>query len=263
MQHASDNWHTGILTIVLSLIIIVRIMMAQRGMVPTIRRIAGLNAIDEAVGRATEMGRPVVMIPGVAPLGVETLQALSIFGYIARSVAKFGNRTIYPTADPMLTGIADETIRDAYAEMGRPELVEPDDIHYLTSSQFAYASGVAGILTRERAAAAFLFGLFYAESLIFAEVGQQVGAVQVAGTPSTTQIPFFIAACDYVIIGDEFYAASAYLSRNATLLGSIAGQDYGKLILLIIVFIGIICASLTAGLGAHAPVFAAKFLKFF
>ncbi|MEO7717125.1 MAG: DUF6754 domain-containing protein [Capsulimonas sp.] len=265
MQHANDNWLTSGLVIALSLIIIARIMLAQRGMVPTIRRIAGLNAIDEAVGRATEMGRPVVMIPGVAGLGVETLQALSIFGYIARSVAKFGNRTILPTADPVLTGIAEETIRDAYSEVGRPELLEPDDVHYLTSSQFAYASGVAGILVRERAAASFLFGLFYAESLIFAEVGQQVGAVQVAGTPSTTQIPFFIAACDYVIIGDEFYAASAYLSRNATLLGSIAGQDYCKLILLVIVLFGCLCASLAAALGADAGLghTASKFLTLF
>ena len=102
----------------------------------------------------------------------------------------------------------------------------------MTGQQFAFASGVAGvIIIREKVAASFLFGAFFAESLIFAEVGQQVGAVQVAGTTETNQIPFFIAACDYVIIGDEFYAASAYLSREPTLLGSIVGQDYCKLLL--------------------------------
>ena len=197
------------------------------------------------------MGRPVLMIPGPQGLAVENLQALAIFGYIARAVARFGNRSILPTADPIFNGVAQETIRDAYADMGRPELFDDGDVRYLTSQQFAYASGVAGILNREKPAASFLFGLFFAESLIFAETGQQVGAVQVAGTTETNQIPFLITACDYVIIGDEFYAASAYLSRNRTLLGSIVGQDYCKLVLLALVLLGTVAVTWAAALLLH------------
>lgn len=244
MQHASDNWWVSRLVLLLSLIIIGRILLAQRGKLPYIRRIPGLNAIDEAVGRATEMGRPVMMVPGISGLDVVTLQALSIFSYIGRAVARFGNKSIMATIDPIVTGVGEETLRDAYADAGRPELFEESDVRYLTGQQFAFATGVAGILIRERVAAQFLFGAFFAESLIFAEVGQQVGAVQVAGTTETNQIPFFIAACDYVIIGDEFYAASAYLSRDATLLGSIVGQDYCKLLLLAIIFVGVLSISL-------------------
>jgi hypothetical protein len=251
MQHASDNWWVSSLVVLLAVIIIYKVVTSQTGKAPTIRRIPGLNAIDEAVGRATEMGRPVLMIPGPQGLAVENLQALSIFGYIARAVARFGNRSILPTADPVFNGVAQETIRDAYADMGRPELFDDGDVRYLTGQQFAYASGVAGILNRERPAASFLFGLFYAESLIFAETGQQVGAVQVAGTTETNQIPFLITACDYVIIGDEFYAASAYLSGNRTLLGSIVGQDYCKLVLLAVVLIGVAAVTWGAGYLFH------------
>ena len=251
MQHASDNWWVSGLVVLLSLVIVYKVLSAQRGRVPYIRRIPGLNAIDEAVGRATEMGRPVLMVPGLSGLDVVTLQALSIFSYIGRAVARFGNKSIMATIDPIVTGVGEETLRDAYADAGRPELFEESDVRYLTTQQFAFASGVAGILVRERVAASFLFGAFFAESLIFAEVGQQVGAIQVAGTTQTNQIPFFIAACDYVIIGDEFYAASAYLSRDPTLLGSIVGQDYCKLLLLGIIGLGIIAVSLI-GLPAVA-----------
>lgn len=257
MTHSNDNYWAAALVVLLSLIIILRIVLAQSGKLPFIRRIAGLNAIDEAVGRATEMGRPVIMIPGLGGLDVVTLQAMSIFGYIARAVARFGNRTILPTADPLLTGVAEETIRDSYQDAGRPELFDSDDVRFLTTEQFAYASGVAGILNRDRVAASFMFGTFFAESLIFAEVGQQVGAVQVAGTPSTTQIPFLIAACDYVIIGDEYYAATAYLSRNPTLLGSIVGQDYCKLLLLALVLLGCLAITLLQAFpgSSAAPLF--------
>ncbi len=251
MQHASDNWYISSLVLLLTAIIIYKVISSQTGREPVIRRIPGLNAIDEAVGRATEMGRPVLMIPGSQGLAIENLQALSIFSYIARAVARFGNRSILPTADPVFNGVAEETIRDAYSDMGRSDLFNEGDVRYLTSQQFAYASGVAGILNREKPAASFLFGLFYAESLIFAETGQQVGAVQVAGTTETNQIPFLITACDYVIIGDEFYAASAYLSRNRTLLGSIVGQDYCKLILLAVIALGVTAVTWAAGFAFH------------
>ena len=112
-----------------------------------------------------------------------------------------------------------------------------------------YAAGVVGILNREGVSAAFMFGGFYAESLLLAEAGHQVGAIQVAGTPSTMQIPFFIAACDYTIIGDEFYAASAYLSREPTLLGSWVGQDYSKLLMLVVVVVGIAAVTLLPSAG--------------
>jgi len=257
MEHASDNWTMGVIIIIFALVIIVRILTAQRGNIPTIRRIPGLSAVDEAIGRATEMGRPVLFVPGIGSIGdgsttVPTLQGLSILGYVAKAVARFGNRVIVVSPDPVTVGIAEEVLRDSYQQAGRPELFNVDDVRFLGGQQFAFASGVAGILSRERIAASFLFGSFYAESLVLAEVGQRVGAIQIAGTEQRTQIPFFIAACDYVIIGDEFYAASAYLSRNPTLLGSIVAQDYCKIAMLVAVAIGVFCATLLGHQSAGA-----------
>ena len=55
---------------------------------------------------------------------------------------------------------------------------------------------------------------------------------------SSSQIPFFVTACDYVLIGEEFYAASAYLSGSPEMIGSIKGQDYVKLLCML--FIGVV-----------------------
>jgi hypothetical protein len=134
-------------------------------------------------------------------------------------------------------------VREAYAAEGRPEAYNIDDVRFLSTQQFAYASAMVGLINRERAASNFMFGEFFAESLILAEAGHSVGAIQVAGTPSTTQIPFFIASCDYTIIGDEFYAGSAYLTREPVLLGSLVGQDYGKILLLTVILLGILAVS--------------------
>ena len=66
------------------------------------------------------------------------------------------------------------------------------------------------------------------EALILSEVGQSTGAIQIAATAELAQLPFFVCTCDYTLIGEEFYAASAYLSKEPMLLGSIKGQDWVK-----------------------------------
>jgi hypothetical protein len=249
MEHASLT--VQILLPLMSLIIVAMILMARRRQL-FIRRIQGLTAIDEAIGRATEMGRPMVCSIGLGGIDVPTLQALSITSYIIRSSARFGTRAIVPVCDPTALPIVEEVIRDSYVAEGRPEQFHSDDIRFLSDRQFAFAAATAGLIWREKAAACFLFGLFAAEALIFSETGQQVGAIQVAGTPSTTQIPFFIASCDYVIIGDEFYAASAYLSREPTLLGSLVGQDISKGILILIIVLGTALVSVAGATLGHS-----------
>jgi len=242
-QHAADNWFSAIIIAIIALAVLLNIFRAKAGAQLYIRRIPGLDAIDEAIGRSTEMGRPVTMIPGLTAFGVVAVQALTIFKYITKQIAKFATPMRLLTANPTVYAVAQETIQDAYNEAGRPDLYDPDDVRFLSDRQFAFASGVAGLIQRERVAASFMFGEFYAESLIFAETGNIVGAIQIAGTTSFTQVPFFVAACDYTIIGDEFYATSGYLSREPVLLGSLVGQDIAKFLFALTIAVGAVAAT--------------------
>jgi hypothetical protein len=242
-------------------IILYKILSARKGAKLFIRRIPGLSVLNEAIGRATEMGKPILFAPGIGGLDVVGLQAMSILTHVIKQSAKYQSRVIVTTADPILYTLAEEVARDACNAEGAPEAFCQDDIRYLSDQQFAWVSGVVGIQHREKVAACLYFGNFYGESLILAENGQMVGAIQVAGTPMTTQIPFFLASCDYTIIGDEYYAASAYLSREPTLLGSLVGQDYSKLILIGIVVLGGILATLHQ-VFSHSPIIAAIYKTF-
>jgi len=237
VKHA--NLFMGILLPILSVLIVGNIWAARRGKELFIRKIPGVDAINEAVGRAAEMGRPVLFSVGLGGIDIVTLLAFEVIGYVTRQAAQFRNRVIVPVVDPMAIPVLEEIMRHAYTSEGRPEAFDPNDIRFLSPSQFAYAAGVVGIMHREQVATNFFFGTFYAESLILAETGQHVGAVQIAGTPSALQIPFFIATCDYTIIGEEYYATTAYLTREPTLLGSLVGQDWGKLILLLLILLGV------------------------
>lgn len=245
MEHA--NLSCYILLPLLSLFIVVNILRARAGHEISIRKIPGVDAMDEAVGRATEMGRPLLFSVGLGGIDLITLQAIAVIGYVTRLAARFRSRVIVPIADPVAIPVVEDVCREAYASEGNPDAFNPDDIRFLSGDQFAYASGVVGIMHRERVATNLFFGSFAAESLILAESGQTVGAVQIAGTPSSLQIPFFIATCDYTIIGEEYYATSAYLSREPNLVGSLIGQDWCKLGLLLLMLAGALAATLGHG----------------
>jgi hypothetical protein len=231
--------------VVFALIILGFILAARKNPNLFIRRIQGLEAVDEAIGRATEMGKPVLHVNGLDPLStLATLAAVNILGRIARRVANYESTLLVPCFDPVVMTVSQEVVRNAYLEAGRPDAYREDNIFFLTDQQFSYTASTCGIMVREKPAAIFLLGYFYAEALMLAETGFSVGAIQIAGTDAQAQLPFFITTCDYTLIGEELYAASAYLSREPMLLGSLKGQDVGKAFVMVIIVIGTLLATL-------------------
>ncbi len=238
-----------VLFILFCTLVLTFINRARRGGKLYIRKIAGLNAIDEAVGRATELGKKVLYVPGIMSLDEnQTIASLAVLGHVARLTARYNTELDVPNKDPLTFAAARETVKEAYMEEGRPDLYNDNLVHYVTYDQFAYTASVSGIMVREKPAANFLIGSFYAESLLLAETGQSTGAIQIAGTAEIAQLPFFVCACDYTLIGEELYAAGAYLSREPAQLGSIKGQDITKAV----VGIYIIIATILLALGSSS-----------
>jgi len=206
---------------------------ARKGKQLFIRKISGLEALDEAVGRATEMGKPVLYVPGLASIDViSTIASMNILSQVAKKTAEYNTTLLVPNRDPVVYTVAREVVKEAYTDAGRPDAFNSDSVYFLTQDQFGYTSAVCGTMVRDKPATNLFIGYFWAESLVLAETGATTGAIQIAGTDSIFQLPFFIVACDYTLIGEELYAASAYLSREPLLLGSIKGQDWGKMIIL-------------------------------
>jgi hypothetical protein len=225
--------------VVYALILLYFIYHARKGKNLFIRRLAGLEALEDAVGRATEMGKPILYVPGLSTIDdIATLASLNILSLVAKKTAEYNTTLLVPNRSPVVYVVAREIVKEAYTDAGRPDAFNPDNVYFLTEDQWAYTAAVCGTMVREKPATNLFLGHFWAESLVLAETGAATGAIQIAGTDSVFQLPFFITACDYTLIGEELYAASAYLSKEPLLMGSLKGQDWGKMIILGILIIG-------------------------
>jgi hypothetical protein len=215
------------------------IKVAKGGRKMYVRPIGGIDAVDEAIGRATEMGKPILFVPGLGEASrVATIAAFTILARVARKVADYQTRIIVPNYDPVVMTICQEVVREAYSAAGRPDDFNERDIYFVTQDQFPYTASVNGTMLRERPATNFYMGKFYAESLVLSETGFVAGSIQIAGTDELVQIPFFVATCDYTLMGEELYAASAYLSQVPQQRGTIKAQDLGKAVAIALMIIG-------------------------
>jgi len=219
-----------------------------------LRRIAGLDAVEEAIGRSTEMGRPILYLTGSGGMSdVSTIAATVILGQVAKKVAHYETTLKVPHRDPIVMAVCQEIVKEAYVEAGRPDAFKEDINFFITDDQFSYTAAVDGIMLREKPAANFFMGSYFAESLLLTETGASTGAIQIAGTDSDHQLPFFVTTCDYTLIGEELYAASAYLSREPVLVGTLRGQDISKAFIMSVLVIGTTLA--TAGVMLQTDAF--------
>ncbi|MDM7994017.1 MAG: hypothetical protein QUS11_11995 [Candidatus Fermentibacter sp.] len=253
-----ELFHTGKLKVLAGCIVFIGLIFyyfkkAQMGHELYLRPIPGIDAIDEAIGRATEMGKPILYVPGLSSIeDVATIASLTILSRVARKVAEYQTPLRVPNRDPIVYTVAEETVKQAYMEAGRPDSYENNSVYFVTDSQFAYVAAVNGQMMREKPATNFYLGMFWAESLLLAETGSLSGAIQIAGTDAITQLPFFITTCDYTLIGEELYAASAYLGREPKQVGAVKGQDACKGIVMAFVTIGIVLSIVDIFTGGAA-----------
>jgi hypothetical protein len=212
---------------------------ARKGKKLYVRPLAGIEAVDDAIGRATEMGRPILYVLGLGTASdIATIASFTILGRVAKRVAEYQTSLIVPNYDPIVMAVAQEVVKSSYMDANRPNDYKEDSVFFITQAQFAFVGAVNGLMLRELPATNIYMGKFYAESLMLAETGVVSGSIQIAGTDEIAQIPFFVVACDYTLIGEELFAASAYLGREPVLLGSLKAQDYGKAAVL---GLGLIC----------------------
>lgn len=232
----------GLVLLVILAILAIRQMRAKK--MPFIRRVAALDAIDDAVGRCTEMGRPVVVSYGIGDFSYSVIAALSILGYVAKICAETDTRLIVPTGGGHSSYVVRETavdiVRSQYILAGKPETFREEDMPFLSGEQYAYTSGYTGILIRERPGATIMTGSHASEAVNIAEQSNLVGAITITSGTYVSNMAALACASDYIMLMDEQPAAGAYLSKNVDQIATIRVQDIYKALAMVLIVVGLV-----------------------
>jgi hypothetical protein len=220
---------------------------------PTIRRLPTLDQLDDGIGRATEMGRPVwvdyadsqkLRTGGRQTGGI--LAGINVLSYVARKCAQMDCDLVVPCGSSDHLPIAEETVRSAFLAEGKIDQYKPDTVRYISEDTMAFQAGVVGMIMREKPATGILVGAPGWPTQAQLESLNRQGAVTIAGVDTPTRL-HDMACADYGLYGSDIFATAAYLTKDPLLSGSIRAQDTFNLLGIAIIVIGLLLEA--AGVG--------------
>lgn len=249
MVFVEKNFVDGMVLILMAVLSYVFVQRANIKL-PEIRKIPALDAIGEAVGRATEMGQSVLFTTGQGGIegsgfkGAASLAGMNVLSNVAYKTAELGVPLIQVVEQASMLPISESVTSDAYALAGKSEDYKPEDIQFAGGRSFSYEIAVMSALNKENIGATIHVGHYDHSAVTIAGAGSQAGAYQIGGTTAVKQIAFFVAFMDHAFFGEEVLAAGAYLAQDPLQLGSLVAEDWTKILGMGLMLLGAITSTL-------------------
>ena len=215
----------------------------------SIRKMAALDAIEEMVGRCTEMGKPFFLLSGssttlVGRKSAQTIAALNIASYVTEFCAKTKTKVISVTASTQIIPLTVDIMRTEYIKAGALDAFDPvDQVRFPGNYPIItkYSSGAGLYMETEGVGAASLVGCWEAQDkLMLGEIASRLGAMSIGGSENIDGMPQHAVTNDYLLIAEECYAAGAYISKDPAMLGTLITTDIYRVIISALLIIGII-----------------------
>jgi hypothetical protein len=215
----------------------------QAGQQVGLRPVRGFQSLTGQVGRAVESGRRVHFSLGRAALNSAasptSLAALAALDYLARDGCASDVPPIVTVGDGTLLPAAQDQLRGAYSRAGRAgdfsntmaEFVAPE------SSPMSYAAGVSYTVQHSNVGSNLLMGHFGPEIGVILEAAGRENTDQIVGSDDPTALAVGAAMSDDLLIGEELFAAGAYLTGSPSQIASLQLQDILRLIVVTAVFL--------------------------
>jgi hypothetical protein len=220
----------------------------RAGHKPRLRPLSAFDALSGMSGRAAESGR--ILHVGLGTGGISgpdtavSLAGLTALENLADRAVASQSRLVVTVADPTLLPAAQEVLRRVYARQGRSDDLSPSQVRLLAPDPTAYAAGIMGILEGENPLANVTIGAFGDEYLLIGETGVKKDLEQVAGTDDPAALAFMYTTTPDTLIGEEIFAADAYLRGSAESVAGLVVQDWWRYLVVLIIVVGVLLETL-------------------
>lgn len=219
-----------------------------RRQAPSLRPIAAFEALRGLMGRVTEEGKRVHLSLGRSGVGEEQTAVVSAALDVQRSLSREGaalkTAPLVTVADPLVMLTAQDILYRAYRDRGLGAEYDGTQVQLVAPDPLAYAVGAQDRIDDERTAANVMVGHLREEYLLLGETGAHRDLLQVAGSDALNTQALMISTADHVLLGEEMFAAGAYLARRPASIASLQVQDFLRVLAVIAVLVGVVVKTL-------------------
>lgn len=196
-----------------------------------LKRIEAYKALKDQVARAVESGREVHVSLGRGNLGKRSspasIAALSALQSLSIEASDSDKPTTVTAGDGTLFVASQDIVRGTYKGVGRPGASQSQKSRYVApeSSPMAYGAGVSDIINEGDFGSNIVLGHFGSEVAIISESADREQLEQIIGSDDPMAMAVAMSVTDDLILGEELYAAAAYLQGDPAHIASLQLQD--------------------------------------
>jgi len=206
------------------------------------RDIPAFTSLYRAIGLSVEDGSRLHVSLGygglLTPRGGSALAALAALRHIAERTSVSDSPPVASSGDPVLALLSQDTLQAGYAAAGAEELYVPATGRLTGMSQFGFAAGAIPIVRDENVSVNVMLGHFGPEAGLLTDSAERENVITIGASDDLAAQSILFASAQDPLIGEELYAASAYLGNDPVHRASLTVQDILRWLIIFLLLAG-------------------------
>lgn len=208
----------------------------------SLRLIDAYERLNRSVGLAVETGTRLHVSLGQGNFftarGASALAGLAMLRRLAERTSLSDRPPVVTSGDASLAVLSQDTLQSGYHAAGAT-----DQYRYTTGrltglTPFSYAAGALATIHDENVSASIVLGDLGMEAALLAEASDRENTSLIAASDNLSAQSIFFASSQEPLIGEELYAAGAYVGAGAAHEASLNVQDILRWLIILAMIVG-------------------------
>ena len=208
---------------------------------PVFREIPAFTRLRHAVGRVVEDGTRLHVSLGrgalATPQSASALASLTLLRRLAELTSAGDKPPIATSGDAALAILSQDTLQTG-SQATAQGAYDPTAGRLTGLTPFSYAAGAMPVIRDENISTNVLMGNFGVEVALLAEAAERANTFTLASSDNLTAQAVLFASAQEPLIGEELFAAGAYVDAGPLHTASLTVQDILRWLIIIVILVG-------------------------
>lgn len=228
--------------LILAAVLLLGLTLWRRRSPASLRPINAYERLNRSVGLAVENGTRLHITLGRGNLftarGGSALAGLAMLRRLSERTSVSDRPPVVTSGDASLAILSQDTLQSGYRAAGVEEQYRPSTGRLTGLSPFSYAAGTLPVVHDENVSANIALGDFGPEAGLLTEAAERENANLIAASDNLSAQSIFYVSAQDPLIGEELFAAGAYVGAGASHEASLNTQDILRWIIILVILIG-------------------------
>lgn len=228
--------------LILAAILLLAFTFLRRRAPGSFRIINAYKRLNRAVGLAVEDGTRLHISLGRGNLftarGGSALAGLAMLRRLSERTSVSDRPPIATAGEASLAILSQDTLRSGYRAAGAEEQYRFTTGRLTGLTPFSYAAGAVSTIHDENVSTNIVLGDLGAEAALLAEASDRENANLIAASDNLSAQSVFYASAQEPLIGEELFAAGAYVGAGASHEASLNVQDILRWLIIVFIVAG-------------------------